>query len=205
MTTIGCAPLSGVPLERALHLCIDMQRLFAPGGPWPTPWLPEVLPMIEAIVARHAERTVFTRFIPPERPEDLPGRWQAYYHQWREVTGEHLDPMLLRLMPSLDAMTPPALVVDKPVYSAFHRSPLQHILAARGVDTLIITGGETDVCVLATVLDGIDAGYRVVLVTDALCSSSDTGHDALMTLFDARYTTQVIKASTAQLLSAWRP
>ncbi len=190
-------------LGRALHLCIDMQRLFAPDGPWPTPWMPRVLPQIRAIAERHAARTIFTRFIPPERPDDLPGRWQAYYRAWREVTGERLDPALLGLAPPLADLVPPAGVIDKPVYSAFHRTRLPALLRALGVETLVVTGGETDVCVLATVLDAVDAGYRVLLVTDALCSSSDAGHDALMTLFDTRFTMQVRKITTGELLSAW--
>jgi nicotinamidase-related amidase len=45
----------------------------------------------------------------------------------------------------------------------------------------VITGAETDVCVLSTVLNAVDLGFRVVIVEDALCSSSDVGHDALMT------------------------
>ncbi len=189
--------------ERTLHICVDMQRLFAPGGVWPTPWMPRVLPAITAIAERHARRTVFTRFIPPERPEDLPGQWQAYYRQWREATGEHLDPEMLALVPPLAALVPPATVVDKPTYSAFHRSPLPVLLRERGIDTLVVTGGETDVCVLSTVLDGVDAGYRIVLVTDALCSSSDAGHDALMTLFGQRFSMQVATTTTEELLSAW--
>ena len=39
------------------------------------------------------------------------------------------------------------------------------------------SGSETDVCVLATVLDAVDIGYRVIVVRDAICSSSDEGHD----------------------------
>src|SRR4051794_32370633 len=31
-------------LSNAVHLCVDMQRLFAPEGPWPTPWMEIVLP-----------------------------------------------------------------------------------------------------------------------------------------------------------------
>lgn len=189
--------------DRSVHLCIDMQRLFAPGGPWPTPWLERVLPRVAAIAGRHARRTVFTRFIPPERPEDLPGRWRAYYRHWREVTGERLDPAMLELVPPLADLAPPAVVVDKPVYSAFHRSALSARLRERRADTLVVTGGETDVCVLATVLDAVDAGYRIVLVTDALCSSSDAGHDALMTLFGERYGMQVEKATAEAVLSAW--
>ena len=41
------------------------------------------------------------------------------------------------------------------------------------VDTLVISGSETDVCVLSTVLGAVDRGYRVVIAIDALCSSSN--------------------------------
>ncbi len=44
----------------------------------------------------------------------------------------------------------------------------------------MVSGSETDVCVLATVLDAVDLGYRVIVVRDAVCSSSDEGHDMLM-------------------------
>lgn len=69
-------------------------------------------------------------------------------------------------------------MIDKPIYSPWPEGKLQAVLAARRIDTLVVTGGETDVCVLATVLGAIDIGYRVVLVIDALCSSSDATHDA---------------------------
>src|ERR1700730_13761624 len=63
----------------AVHLCIDMQRLFGPYGIWPTPWMEIVLPRIASIASRFPERTIFTRFIPPQRPEDMPGTWRCYY------------------------------------------------------------------------------------------------------------------------------
>jgi nicotinamidase-related amidase len=67
---------------------------------------------------------------------------------------------------------------------------LEH-LQSRDADGLIVTGSETDVCVLATVLGAVDLGYRVIVVRDAVCSSSDDGHDALMTLYHQRYTQQI--------------
>jgi nicotinamidase-related amidase len=45
-------------------------------------------------------------------------------------------------------------------------------------DTLIVSGGETDICLLATVRGAVDRGYRVALATDALCSSSNETHEA---------------------------
>ncbi len=72
------------------HLCTDMQRLFSPDGPWPTPWMTRVLPVVEALTERAPYRTIFTRFMPPQRAGDMPGRWQAYYTKWAEVTRARL-------------------------------------------------------------------------------------------------------------------
>jgi nicotinamidase-related amidase len=189
----------------SVHLCIDMQRLFSTEGPWPTPWMHRVLPQVTRIAARFPQRTVFTRFIPPYRPEDMPGTWRMYYERWRQTTREYLDPGLIELMPSLAALSPPATVLDKPVYSAFAGHRLQELLAQRHAEALIVSGSETDVCVLATVLDAVDYGYRVILVTDAVCSSSDEGHDALLSLFQRRYSQQVETADAEAVLSAWPP
>lgn len=188
---------------RSLHLCIDMQRLFAEGGVWPTPWMERVLPRVVALAERHPERTLFTRFIPPRRPEDRPGQWQAYYRRWREATLERLDPAQLALLPPLAALVPPAVVLDKPVYSAFAGRRLQALLRERRADALIVSGGETDVCVLASVLGAIDQGWRVVLATDAVCSSSDQGHDTLLALFGQRFSQQLATTTVEQILAAW--
>jgi len=190
--------------DRSVHLCVDVQRLFAAGGPWATPWLEPTLPAMIEIAERHAARTIFTRFIPPARPEDMPGQWQRYYLQWASVTREQLDNRMLDLVPALQALVPPAIVVDKPVYSPFHGWRLPALLRERGADVLVVTGAETDVCVLATVLGALDHGYPVVLVSDAVCSSSDQGHEALLTLYRQRFTEQISVASVEQVLNAWR-
>ena len=101
-----------------------MQRIFAPGGLWPAPWMERVLPVVTELAARFPERTVFTRFITPERPEAMPGTWQLYYRRWREATRENLDPAWLELVDPLRRFVPPAAVIDKGRYSAFAGSAL---------------------------------------------------------------------------------
>jgi nicotinamidase-related amidase len=179
-----------------------MQNLFTEATPWHTPWMARVLPAVEAVVSRFPERTVFTRFVPPAtvvdkhvysrfvppaHPQDMPGAWHRYYERWSELTTSRLDPVLIELVPSLARFVPPATVVDKHVYSPFVERGLAQLLRKRHTDALIITGAETDVCVLAAVLGAIDFGYRVVLVTDAICSSSDETHNALLTLYHQRF------------------
>ena len=128
--------------ERTVHLCVDMQRIFSAEGPWPTPWMDRVLPVVAALANRHPERTVFTRFIPPERPDQMPGMWRRYYTRWRLATRECLDLRLLGLMPPLAALCPPATVIDKTRYSALAEPGLAEHLRQREADALIVSGSR---------------------------------------------------------------
>src|SRR5512138_3014355 len=101
----------------------------------------------------------------------MPGAWRRYFDKWRSVTREFIDLSLLELLPLLSSFVPPATVIDKGRYPAFIDSPLQSVLRKRGATTLVVSGAETDVCVLATVLNAVDLGYRVVVAADAICSS----------------------------------
>jgi nicotinamidase-related amidase len=193
-----------IPLTpRTVHLCVDMQRVFSSEGPWSTPWMERVLPIVLAICRRFPERTVFTRFITPWRAEDMPGTWNLYYKKWRQTTREHLDIRLLQLMPDLVKLAPPATVIDKTRYSAFFEPFLLQHLRDRQADGLIVTGSETDVCVLATIMGAVDHGYRVILVRDGVCSSSDEGHDALLELYHRRFSAQIETADAETILSRW--
>ncbi len=186
------------------HLCVDMQNLFAEDTPWRAPWMDRVRPIAARLARHRPERTVFTRFITPERAEDASGAWRRYYERWRDVTGERSDPRLVELVPELQELVPPATVFDKAVYSPFHDGRLAPVLRERGVDTLVISGTETDVCVLAAVMGAVDNGFRVVLPVDAVCSSTDETHDALLKLYRERYGQQIEAASTDEIIEQWR-
>ena len=192
------------PITNAVHLCIGMQNIFAPGSIWETPWMERVLPAIVGICDRYTARTVFTRFITPLQAEDRPGRWRRYFTKWERATRSKLPAGQLDLVPALARFAPPATVIDKPGYSAFVGSPLAAFLKEKGVDTVAMTGAETDVCVLASVLDAVDLGFRVVIVEDGLCSSSDAGHDALMTMYRTRFAEQIELVRAEGLPELWR-
>jgi nicotinamidase-related amidase len=193
------------PLEDAVHLCIDMQRVFAKGGVWETPWMERVLPVVAGIAERYAERTVFTRFITPEQASDRPGRWRGYYTRWQNATRGRLAPDALELVPALARFAPPATVIDKPAYSAFFASQLDSFLQQKSVRTVVVTGAETDICVASTVMSAVDQGLRVVIVENALCSSSDAGHEALMTMYRTRLQEQIELITGEMLPEVWAP
>ncbi len=195
--------LFGSLTPRSVHLCIDMQRLFAEPTAWQTPWMAHVLPVVEEIAVRHAERTVFTRFIPPATPDEMPGAWRRYYRRWLDLTRSRLDPALLELLPALARCVPPGRIIDKRFYSPFVERALPDHLHACQADAVIVSGAETDVCVLAAVLGAVDFGYRVVIAADAICSSADATHDALLSLYQQRFSEQIEIASTEETLRNW--
>ena len=184
-----------------IHLCIDMQRMFAEPTEWYTPWMDRVLPNVVAVVELDPARTIFTRFIPPQSPDEVGGAWRRYYRKWETMTRGRLDSRLIDLVPELARFVPPALIEDKAVMSAWHGS-LHARLRSAGVDALILSGAETEVCVLATVIGAIDLGYRVIIVADAICSGTDSTHDAMLEIYESRFGMQVETVSTAELLAA---
>lgn len=189
--------------QNAVHLCIDMQRMFAEDTEWRTPWMERVLPVVIGLCDQKAERTCFTRFIPASRVGEGEGTWRGYWARWPGMTIERLGVDRVDLVPALAAFAPPARVLDKRIYSPWPGTGLDEALRSGGVDTLVVTGAETDVCVLATVLGAVDLGYRVIVVTDALCSSSDETHDALLRLYHDRFGQQIETAECAEVLQAW--
>ena len=184
-----------------IHLCVDMQRMFADDTEWHTPWLKRVLPNVVSIVELAPTRTVFTRFVPPKSPEDVRGAWHRYYRRWESMTQDRLAPDLIELVPPLSRFVPPAWIEDKVLMSAWHGS-LHARLQASGVTSIIVTGAETEVCVLASVMDAIDLGYRVVIVTDAVCSGADSTYDAMLEIYGSRFGMQVETVTTAELIAA---
>jgi len=183
------------------HLCIDMQRMFAEDTPWHVEWMDGVLPQVDELAGRFPDRTIFTRFIPPTRAEDMPGAWQDYYRKWWMLTRRHMPSEMADLVPSLSRLVPPARTFDKRTYSPWTKGGLHQALGADRVETLVVTGGETDVCVLATVLGAIELGYHVVLLSDGVCSGADGTHDAALKLLSDRFSVQLEVCTTQRFLS----
>ena len=121
----------GAVSDNAVHLCVDMQRMFAESTEWKMPWLKRVLPNIAAIAAARPERTIFTRFIPARKPGQGVGMWRHYYERWEAMTIDRIGPELVGLVPELARFVPPGRTFDKHVYSPWTGSDLNLQLRRR--------------------------------------------------------------------------
>jgi nicotinamidase-related amidase len=69
------------------------------------------------------------------------------------------------------APRPEDTIIPKFRWSTFHQTYFDLALRARGIDTIIISGGSVDVGVASTVYAARDLDYNVIIVRDA-CSNS---------------------------------
>ena len=131
----------------------------------------------------------------------MPGAWREYYEKWPMMTRDNLMPELIEIVGDLRRFVPPARVLDKQTYSPWTDGRLHMALSSESIGTVAISGGETDVCVLAAALGAIDLGYRVIILKDAVCSSADATHDASLVLLGNRFSVQVDIVDTEEFMS----
>ncbi len=74
--------------------------------------------------------------------------------------------------------------VEKIRYDAFHGTPLEYYLDAEDIDTLLLCGGNTNVCVDSTARSAFERGYDLILVEDCCLSFSQHLHDAAVENFE---------------------
>ncbi|AVO46726.1 cysteine hydrolase family protein [Phreatobacter cathodiphilus] len=79
------------------------------------------------------------------------------------------------IIPEL-APAPGEPVVDKPGKGAFYETDLALILGNRRIETLIVCGVTTEVCVHTTVREANDRGFRCLVPGDACASYFDEFH-----------------------------
>jgi ureidoacrylate peracid hydrolase len=72
------------------------------------------------------------------------------------------------------------LVIVKHRYSGFAYTPLELALRTLEVDTVLLAGASTHVCVEATARDAIMRGYRPVVVSDCVASGQRDLHEAAL-------------------------
>lgn len=163
-----------VPRKLAL-LNIDLQNVFVEGSPIAAPDGLAVLERVNRLSAAcrkagvlvihtaHVTRPdgsnlgVMAEIIPPVR-EGLINRGSSW----------------AALHPRLEVQASD-IVLEKPRFGAFHGTDLELILRARGVDSLILTGLTTIVCVDTTAREAAVRDFRVFVTSDGTATPDVEG------------------------------
>lgn len=116
-----------------------------------------------------------------QAPRCLSGSWGADFYGVRPEPGE--------------------VVVTKHRYSAFVDTELNAVLRAMNVQTLILTGVYTEVCVESTARDGYFQDYYIVMVEDCCATTMDDFHNNALARCERDYG---VVASSDEIIATWR-
>ncbi len=91
-------------------------------------------------------------------------------------------------------------VIEKTRPDAFLNTHLERVLKARGIETVVVLGVNTEGCVESTVRSASYRDYYTVVVEDALGSPNRERHEASLELYRARYPIHMAE----EVLAVWR-
>jgi nicotinamidase-related amidase len=160
-----------------------------------------VVPNIQKLLARFRDNglpVLFTVMGTEQKDlSDLPDTWRKTYPRIgydRSLPGNKEFEILDELKPLAGE---PVLV--KRTSGAFVSTDIQQRLQDWGVQTLVITGVETDCCVYNTAIEANDRGYQVIVLEDATTTLTRTGHKLFLEAYGAIFFFNV--RSTEQVLA----
>lgn len=181
----------GIVPNRTALVVVDMQNDFVRvGAPQEVPDARATIPTIRSLIDRFHARgrpVIYTRFLAgphqtliwtwsPELAPPQRSCWPGVMRPYGDIDGLREGPAVIdELSP-----TPGDLVVDKYGYGAFHRTRLHDILVAHAVDTVVVVGTVTQICVDETVRGAFEIGLRAILVEDGVSSFDPELHRATL-------------------------
>jgi len=180
---------------------VDLQNDFLPGGTLAVPQGDRIISPLNAVIQKFQKENLplfFTRdWHPPHHSSFLEsgGSWPA--HCVMDTKGATFATALT--IPEEAVIISKASESDRDEYSGLRGfdsdgNRLDEILKRKNIGRVVIGGLATDYCVLTTVLDALDLGYEVYVLTDAVSAVNvkpDDGRRAIHTMKDrgARFLT----------------
>lgn len=92
------------------------------------------------------------------------------------------------------------IVISKQYPSAFFGTSLAPMLAAQGIDSLIITGVTTSGCIRATCVDACSNGFITIVVEEAVGDRHAAPHEANLFDMNAKYADVVSETDVVNYL-----
>lgn len=188
----------GAHWRKSALIVVDMQNDFVRvGAPLEVPDARTTIPANKALIQAFRKRNlpvIFTKFL--SRPHyyllwdwspqcQPPTRccWKGHSRTYGDIAGQReCTDIVDELQPSADD-----IIVEKYGYGAFHDTPLEKIIRSFGLNSVVITGTVTQICVEETAREAFHYGFRATIVEDAVSSFAPDLHAATLKNFVMKF------------------
>ncbi len=105
-----------------------------------------------------------------------------------------------RVIPELSVYE--GIEVPKRFYDAFHGTDLYPVLRELSIDTVILTGVSTDICVVHTAAGAFFRGFEILVVSDCTASMDEEKHQSALEYMEKMYGAEII--TSKDLKKRWK-
>jgi nicotinamidase-related amidase len=186
------------PWRKPALVIVDMQNDFVRvGAPMEVPDARDTIPQHQRLIAFGREAgipIIYTRYLAtpnrsliwewsPQLEPPLQACWPGHQRYYADVD------RTLDCVDVIDEIYPQPgdHILNKYGYGAFHNTNLEDILRSLGVESLIITGTVTQICVEETGREAFHHGYKTTVVSDAVSSYLPDLHAATLKNFELKF------------------
>ena len=187
-------------MKRDLFMVIDMQNVYAEGGEWFCPSIDiatnNIISVLQEAKENNAIDVIFTKFIASKSPV---GTWVTYNEDYKSVnTNEYANEMIDGLKPYATDYE----VYEKSEYSSLSVQDIRNLVSSYIEDgRVVVSGVVAECCVLATVMELIDMGVKVVYLTDAVAGIDDSTQQAVLKILEGLDPLHVRRMTTEEYLN----
>lgn len=166
-----------VPKEYAMPkealLIIDMLNDFVlEGAPLEVPDTRKIIPAIRReIASAHKEGKPVIYVCDAHAPDDR--EFSKFGWPAHAVRGSEGAKVAKELAPEKDD-----IIIPKMTYSSFYNTELDAALNRLGIESLVLTGCVTHICILFTAVEAVPRGYSITVPADAVAGLAKEDHDA---------------------------
>lgn len=179
-------------------IIVDMQNDFVRvGAPLEVPTARDTIRTNQALIQAFRKRNlpiVYTKFISHPHyyllwdwsPQCAPPTkccWKGHERHYSDIGGRR------QCAEIIDELKPSAqdVVIEKFGYGAFHETSLDKIIRSFGLNSVVITGTVTQICVEETAREAFHHGFRATVVEDAVSSFAADLHEATLKNFAMKF------------------
>jgi len=166
-------------VEKPALLVIDMQNDFClPGAPFEVRGALSVVPRIQELIEAFRAHGLPVIFVIREHRADGSDMEITRRERFLKAGGAFIPGT--RGYALVDGLTPrpDEPVVRKTRWSPFHKTDLEGMLRARGVEVVVISGVQTPNCIRSAAFDANSLDFEVVVSSDASGASDPDVHRA---------------------------
>jgi nicotinamidase-related amidase len=188
---------------RLALVVVDMQNDFVrEGAPMEVPDARLTIPQHRRLIAFFRQAgwpLIYTRYLagpcrtlvyewsPQLEPPTL--ACQRGHRRYYADVGRTLDcaDVIDEIYPQPEDIRTNEFIIDKYGYGAFHSTNLEDTLRSLGVESLVVTGTVTQICVEETAREAFHHGYKTTIVSDAVSSYIPDLHAATLKNFALKF------------------